>query len=248
MMSSSSGSWGSERKRSVTHMSAASTLPRALPAMAPTITPTTTAISIAVSPTAIERRPPYSIRARRSCPRSSVPKGCAAEGPCERGLKSISLMGTGHSHGLASTAVTITTRMIAPRNASRWRRKRRHASAPGRARGRAGAPAAAPSTVNDAGVEPAIHDVGEQVEEDHETGEHERHGHDDGGVVRQDRAHEQRSDARHAKDLLGHDRPAEDGGHRQRHQRHDGDEGVAQGVLDDDPALGEPLRARGSNV
>src|SRR5215831_15804236 len=118
------------------------------------------------------------MRARRSCPRSSVPKGWAADGPCSRALKSISLMGTGHSHGLTSTAVTITARMIAPRKARRWRRKRRHASAPGRTSGRDGAPPAASSAVNDAGVEPAIHDVGEQVEEDDEAGEHERYGHD----------------------------------------------------------------------
>ena len=42
----------------MSHMSAASTLPRAVPAIAPTITPTTIAISIAVEPTAIEMRPP----------------------------------------------------------------------------------------------------------------------------------------------------------------------------------------------
>ncbi len=58
MMSSSSGSCGSDRNRSVSHISAASTLPRDMPAIAPTRVPTTTAISIAASPTASEMRPP----------------------------------------------------------------------------------------------------------------------------------------------------------------------------------------------
>ena len=58
MMSSSSGSCGSERNRSVSHISAVSILPRALPAIAPTSTPTTIAIVIAARPTASEMRPP----------------------------------------------------------------------------------------------------------------------------------------------------------------------------------------------
>ncbi len=58
MTSSSSGSCGSDRKRSVTHIRAASTLPREIPAIAPITMPTTIAISIAATPTASEMRPP----------------------------------------------------------------------------------------------------------------------------------------------------------------------------------------------
>jgi len=58
MMSSSRGSCGSDRKRSVTHISAVSTLPREIPAMAPMMTPTMMATSMAARPTASEMRPP----------------------------------------------------------------------------------------------------------------------------------------------------------------------------------------------
>ena len=58
MISSSNGSCGSERNRSVSHINAVSTRPRDIPAIAPTMVPTTTAISIAARPTAIEMRPP----------------------------------------------------------------------------------------------------------------------------------------------------------------------------------------------
>src|SRR5687768_14769223 len=119
------------------------------------------------------------MRARRSCPRSSVPKGCLGEGPSRRALKSISLIGTGHSHGATRTATTMTVRIIAPRNASLWRRKRRHSSAPQRAGGRTGAPPARALAVGDAGIEPAIDHVGEQVEENDEARAHERHRYDD---------------------------------------------------------------------
>ena len=50
MISNSSGSCGNERNRSVSHISAASTLPRAVPATAPMTIPTTTATSMAVNP------------------------------------------------------------------------------------------------------------------------------------------------------------------------------------------------------
>src|SRR5262245_17117067 len=132
------------------------------------------------------------MRASRSCPRSSVPNGCAADGPFNRAVKSISLIGTRHAQGPTRTPTTMIARMMAPASASLCRRKRRHASAPRSRGGRDGAPplkaAVVPAlgasvvpafeasvvpafealAVRDAGVEPAIEDVGEQVEEDHE--------------------------------------------------------------------------------
>ena len=104
MISTSSGSCGSDRNRSVSHISAVSTLPREMPAMAPMMTPTTIATAIAASPTAIEMRPPYSMRDSTSWPRSSVPIGCAHDGPCSRAVKSISLIGTVHTSGPSITA------------------------------------------------------------------------------------------------------------------------------------------------
>ena len=92
--SSSSGSCGRLRNRSVSHISNESTQPRAMPAMAPMITPTVMAISIAARPTARLMRPPYSMRASRSRPRSSVPNRWPPPGGARRALKSTSLMPT----------------------------------------------------------------------------------------------------------------------------------------------------------
>src|SRR5262252_5889737 len=201
MMSSSSGSCGSERNRSVSHISAASILPREMPATAPMITPTVSDISIAVRPTESEIRPPYNMRAKRSCPRSSVPNGCASDGGARRAAKSISLIGTFQIQGPNATSRTIVASTTALSTASLCRRKRRDASTHGETpRARAGA--LATLAVGNAGIEPAIEQIGDQVEGDHETREHERHRHDHGGVIGQDRADEKRSDARNAEDLF----------------------------------------------
>src|SRR5689334_8246187 len=123
------------------------------------------------------------MRAKMSCPRSSVPNGWPGIGPFRRAPKSISLIATFHSSGPNSASTTRLT------SASLWRRKRRHASPSSETRRRrdtsppAGATSPAPLAVTDAGVEPAIEQVGDEVEDDHEAREHERHAHDDGRVV-----------------------------------------------------------------
>src|SRR4051812_30932717 len=158
------------------------------------------------------------MRARMSWPRSSVPNGCVRVGVCRRALKSISLIEIRQKSGPKATISTMMVSTISPATASLWRRKRRHASAPGETL-RRGAAAAAVSAlaVADARVEPAIEQVGDQVEEDHEAGKDEGHGHHHRRVVAQDRVDQKRADARHAKDLLGDDGAAEDLRHRQRH-------------------------------
>src|SRR6185436_14051287 len=215
MMSRSSGSWGRDRNRLVSHIRAASTLPRAMPAIAPTRVPTITAISMAARPTASEIRPPYSMRASMSWPRSSVPKGCDHEGLLSRAPKSISLIWTGHSSGPNRTPSTRIARISAPASARRWRRKRRHASAPGETGSARLAARGAALPVGDARIEPAIEDVGSEVAQDDKARQHERDRHDHRRVVGLDRADEQRPYARHPEDLLGHDRAAEDGRHLQ---------------------------------
>src|SRR5260370_24062169 len=122
------------------------------------------------------------MRARMSWPRSSVRKGCAQDGLWSWAVKSISLIGTRHTSGPSRTASTITSSTTALPMASLWRRKRRHASRPGEKRALlAGLPTmtapAGGSAGRDAGVEPAIEDVGDEVEENDETGEHEGQGH-----------------------------------------------------------------------
>src|SRR6185437_2774507 len=131
-----------------------------------------------------------------SCPRSSVPSGCAQDGPANWAAKSISLIGTRQTSGPNRTARTIASSTTVLAIASLWRRKRRQASRPGETRAfLAGlAATAAPvgaSTESDAGVEPAIKEIGDEVEKDDETGEHERDGHHDRRVVRQHRRDQQ---------------------------------------------------------
>src|SRR5688572_11732627 len=98
----------------------------------------------------------------------------------------MSLIATGQMNGPSTTVAISSSRTTPLATASRCRRKRRHASCHGDVgrflRGWATADAGA-SAVRDAGVEPAIDDISQEVEEDDETGDHEGHGHHDRRVV-----------------------------------------------------------------
>src|SRR5262249_30610887 len=152
------------------------------------------------------------MRASRSWPRSSVPKGCCHDGCARRAVKSISLMGTGQSVVPSRMASTMAMRMTPPATARRCRLNRRQASSPGEKR-RPLVRAPAPTSVEgNARIEPAIEDVGDEVEEHDETREHEGNGHDHRCIVGEDRADEERADAGDTKDLFGDDGASGDGG------------------------------------
>src|ERR1700716_3691271 len=153
------------------------------------------ATAMAAKPTASEMRPPYSMRASRSWPRSSVPNGCCHDGELSRAVKSISLIGRRQSSGPNKTADVNSARITTLATAMRWRRNFRHASKPGEIRrGRPGSGTAI-STVGDAWVKPAIDDVSQEVEDDDETGEHECHRHDDRRVIGENGCDQQGTDA-----------------------------------------------------
>src|SRR5438552_5063707 len=154
------------------------------------------------------------MRANRSWPRSSVPNGCAQDGIARRAPKSMSLIGICQTSAPAATATIIKTRMARLATASRCRRKRRHASPTSVTWRKRPKPTIAASAVRDAGVEPAIEDIGEQVEQDHEAGEDERHRHDNRRVVGQDRTDQERPDTRDPKNLLSDNGAAEHRRHR----------------------------------
>src|SRR5580704_9659306 len=226
----------------------ASTLPREMPDIAPISVPAIIATAMAAKPTASEMRPPYSMRAKRSWPRSSVPNGCCQLGVLSRAVKSISLIGTRQTNGPNTTTEASSARITTLATAMRWRRNFRHTSKPARVlRGRPPI-GTATSTVGDAWVKPAIDDVCQQVESNDETGEHERHRHDDRRVIGENCRDQQRADARDTEDLFGDDGAAEHRGHLQRNQRHHRDQCIANHVLDDDLALVEALRARCRHV
>src|SRR3984893_14254756 len=113
----------------------------------------------------------------------------------------MSLIGTCHHSGPSTTVRMINDRTTALATASRWRRKRRHASRPGAMRLR-GAATATALAVGNAWVEPAIEEIRQQVEKDDEAREHEGDRHDHRRVVGEDRGDEQRADAGHAENLL----------------------------------------------
>ena len=166
--------------------------------MAPITTPTTMAITMAANPTAMEIRPPYNMRASRSCPRSSVPKGCAQEGPCNLALKSISLMGSFQTSGPSKTANTINANSTAPAKASLWWRNRFQVSAPSERGGKLPTNAAVPALPNcgnsakrDSGVEPSIKQICYQITSNHQTGKYKRHSHHHRRVVGQYRGNQQ---------------------------------------------------------
>ena len=142
------------------------------------------------------------------------------DGPCSLAVKSISLIGTRHSSGPSSDASTISSSTTAarhgepvPAEAPPRLERRREALRLARLDGDGDrTPAAGASAESDTGVEPAIEDIGDEVEEDDEAGEHEGDAHHDRRVVGEDRGDQQRADAGHAEDLLGDDGAAEHAG------------------------------------
>src|SRR5262245_29712376 len=125
----------------------------------------------------------------------------------------MSLIGTRHHSGPSATVSTIAAKIAVLATARRWRRKRRQDSRPGDTLRRTGGPASAAgaptSAERNAWVEPGIEEVRDEIEQDDEAGEDERHGHDHRRVVGEDRTDEERSDAGDAEDLLGDDGAAE---------------------------------------
>src|ERR1043166_2128164 len=119
------------------------------------------------------------MRASKSCPRSSVPKGCRHDGVSMRALKSMSLIATFQTKGPSAIAAIIASRMKVLASASRCRRNRRHASRHGEKGRVRRCGAAATSAERDARIEPSIKDVRDEVEQDDEAGKHEGHRPDD---------------------------------------------------------------------
>src|SRR5215831_11620094 len=126
------------------------------------------------------------MRAMRSWPRSSVPKGCCQDGLSRRAAKSMSLIGTDHSVVPNRMASTMATRITPLATARRCRLNRRQASSPGENRRPLTRVPVRTSVEGNARIEPAIEDVGDEVEEHHEAREHERHGHYDRCIVGED--------------------------------------------------------------
>src|SRR5262249_17693905 len=104
------------------------------------------------------------------------------------------------------------------------------------------------TSVPDARIEHRVEGVHDEVDEDDRRDDDEVHALDDGIVALIDRVEEEAAHPGQAKDRLDDDRAPDDLRKLRAHEGDHGNDGVAQRVLHDDTALGEPLGPRGSHV
>src|SRR3954471_2382651 len=97
-------------------------------------------------------------------------------------------------------------------------------------------------------VQDAVHQVGDQVGDDHAGGDDHEPAHHHLGVVLVDGFHQQRAHTVPVEHRFGDDRAGEDRPEVHREQRGHGDQGVAERVPEDDPAVREALGSRGAHV
>src|SRR5438093_1755150 len=232
--------------------------------MAPTTPPITLAEMATERPTNREMRPPYSTRVNSSRPSPSVPSQCAPLGPC-RGLNRFSWSNRYcEMNGTRSVARPIRRSTMRLAMASLWRLNRRSASCrvermrSWRANGRTSGAETSGSTgsgwvaagirsisswsrIADPRVKDGVHDIGHQVEDDHE--EHcDHHPRQDLLVVPSEQGvHEIPAHPGVLEDGLGDDQAPGDGPYVDGNLGGQGDQGVAHGVPDDHPALLEAL-------
>ena len=101
---------------------------------------------------------------------------------------------------------------------------------------------------SDARVDELVHDVRDEVRGHHQDGQEDGHAHDEGVVPVVDGGHEVRAQAAGGEDGLHHHGAGDDERHHGADVGHDGDEGVAQGVLEDHLIGGDALGAGGADV
>src|SRR6056297_21842 len=253
MMTSRSGRTGRARNRSVSRIR--------MPASTPMSVPSNSVMTIATRPTASEMRPPNMTCAMTSCPSCIVPMGCARLGAVQRLRVSSAPGSTVQIYGPTVTKRMIATKQNMPAMAPRWCRNWYHASAHwlrgASVRIAGAAPAGvAPevaatfgrSVIADPRVKDAVKDIRDQVERHDEHSEDEADGLHHRHVGPADRLDQLVADAVDAKDLLGDQRAAEDRGHVERDDRHDGDQRVAQDMAQNHDAFSHALGAGGAHV
>src|SRR5688572_18429859 len=131
-------------------------------------------------PTSSEMRAPERTRAKMSRPSSSRPNQCAPVGPSSRSASSCAAGSNGDSHGPKSAATTVTSTMAAPT-----------------------------LLIADAGIEHAVHQVGQQVHADVGHRNEQDAPLHEWIVAKPDGLNEQPADAGPREDRFGNDRPRE---------------------------------------
>src|SRR2546430_2657088 len=184
-----------------------------------------------------ETRTPKTMRDRRSRPNRSVPKGWRGLGPWNTWAASIAV----GENGATSAAKSPTATM---------RRSAAHAAMKSglRASERVGAAPVRGSAASEAGIENRIEEIHDEVQ-DHEGGrEQQNHPLDHGVVTLEDRVEQEPPDAGQREDVLDDDDAAHDVAELGAGDRDDGDQRVAERVVEGHPALGQPLGAGRADV
>ena len=96
------------------------------PATRPGTTPSTPVTASTEEPTRSESRIPWTTRAKRSRPKSSVPNQCCHEGAESVACTSSAVGSVVITSGSRTLSATTTMTMVPPVTASRWRPSRRH--------------------------------------------------------------------------------------------------------------------------
>src|SRR5947208_16525379 len=227
---------GKAKNTSITRPSTWSA-PRPRPARSPSTPPATSATAIEAPAMPSETRTPKTMRDKRSRPNRSVPNGWRGLGPWNTWAASIAV----GENGATSAAKSPTTTM---------RRSAAHAATKSglRASERGGAAPVPGSAAPETGIENRIEEIHDEVQ-DHEGGrEQQNHALDHGVVTLEDRVEEKPPDAGQRKDVLDDDDAAHDVAELGAGDRDDGDQRVAERVVEGHPALGQPLGAGRADV
>src|SRR5438128_2724230 len=190
----------------------------------PSSTPATAPMATAMTPTVIDVRAPAITRARTSRPYWSVPKGWELDGASRRATIDMASGSVG-VHARLTTATVISASVSStPSEKVTCRQGRRLLMAETR-------------------IERAVRQVHQEVDRDDAGRDEERDALHHRQVARGDGAEGQAAEARKHEHRLEDDAAGEELADLEAGDCHDGDQRVAQRVLDDDHALGHALRS-----
>src|SRR5438034_11479628 len=169
-----------------------------------------------------------------SRPNSSAPSRYLAPGRARFSIRLWRVGSWSASHGASVAASTSNRTSARPIRARRFFRKRSHASMR--------RPRSALSA--DAGIEEAVREIDDQVDDDEGQREDEHRALEQDVVAGEDRLNHETAEPRPREDRLDQDGAAHELARLQPEQREDRDEGVAQRVPTEHPHLADALGPR----
>src|SRR5690606_31603655 len=215
----------------------------------PTGTPMAMPSSTEAMPTCRETRAPQMTRDKVSRPKRSVPSRYDSVPGGFRRLTALWRTGSwGAIHGAAMATKSSNKMRMAPATAARLRRntcrRRRARDGPRAASAAPGAAGASwlactrGSLITNPRIHQSVQQIGNQVDDDDQKGEHHQEGLQRGIVAPGHGAHDQAAQTRPVEHDLGHDRAAQEHPRVQADQGDDGNERVLEGMFDHHAGLG----------